>query len=161
MLLAFDADAAGREASLRGMDLARSKGLNVRIVRLPGGRDPADVAGDGSGAFQQALDAAAALPDLPGGAGAGRRRHPRRALRPACGRCWRAAPPSVERDELVRTVADRLELSDDLTARLTTGSAAGCAATDPRRCRGVRMSPRERDERLFLGLCLRVPEARA
>ena len=58
VLLAFDADAAGREASLRGMDLARSKGLNVRIVRLPGGRDPADVAGDGSGAFQQALDAA-------------------------------------------------------------------------------------------------------
>ena len=40
VLLAFDADAAGREASLRGMDLARSKGLNVRIVRLPGGRDP-------------------------------------------------------------------------------------------------------------------------
>ena len=49
VLLAFDADAAGREASLRGMDLARAKGLNVRIVRLPGGRDPADVAGDGSG----------------------------------------------------------------------------------------------------------------
>jgi DNA primase len=40
VFLAFDADAAGQEASLRGMEIARSKGLNVRVVRLPGGRDP-------------------------------------------------------------------------------------------------------------------------
>ena len=33
-----------RTASLRGMELARAKGLTVRVVRLPGGRDPADVA---------------------------------------------------------------------------------------------------------------------
>ena len=123
VLLAFDADAAGREASLRGMDLARSKGLNVRIVRLPGGRDPADVAGDGSAAFQESLDAAQpyltyrvglALDD----GGTRDERYDRvRAL-------LAAAQPSVERDDLVRTVADRLELSDDLTARLTTGPEA-------------------------------------
>ena len=40
------------------MELARAKGLTVRVVRLPGGRDPADVAADGPAAFEQALEAA-------------------------------------------------------------------------------------------------------
>ena len=40
--LAFDGDAAGESAALRGMDLAISQGFDVRVVALPPGIDPAD-----------------------------------------------------------------------------------------------------------------------
>jgi DNA primase len=40
--LCFDADAAGEEATLRGMELAVRAGLEVRVVALPKGNDPAD-----------------------------------------------------------------------------------------------------------------------
>ena len=40
--LAFDGDAAGESAALRGMDLAVRNGFDVRIVALPPGIDPAD-----------------------------------------------------------------------------------------------------------------------
>jgi DNA primase len=42
VFLCFDADAAGEDATLRGMELALRQGLNVRIVALPKGKDPAD-----------------------------------------------------------------------------------------------------------------------
>jgi DNA primase len=44
--LCFDADAAGESATLRGMELAAEQGFDVRIVPLPPGLDPADVAGE-------------------------------------------------------------------------------------------------------------------
>ena len=34
LLLAFDADAAGQEASVRGIELALEQGMEVRLVRL-------------------------------------------------------------------------------------------------------------------------------
>ncbi|HLM35303.1 MAG TPA: DNA primase [Gaiellaceae bacterium] len=40
--LAFDGDAAGESAALRGMDLAVTQGFDVRVVALPPGIDPAD-----------------------------------------------------------------------------------------------------------------------
>jgi DNA primase len=42
--LCFDGDAAGESATLRGMDLAVAQGLDVRVVPLPAGVDPADAA---------------------------------------------------------------------------------------------------------------------
>jgi DNA primase len=42
LYLCFDSDAAGEEATLRGMELATSLGLDVRVVTLPKGQDPAD-----------------------------------------------------------------------------------------------------------------------
>jgi DNA primase len=54
LFLCFDADAAGQEATLRGMELATARGFDVRVVALPPGQDPAD-APDG---FEERLLAA-------------------------------------------------------------------------------------------------------
>ncbi len=53
LYLAFDADAAGQEAAVRGMELAQATGMQVRVVELPEGRDPADVAIADPAAFQR------------------------------------------------------------------------------------------------------------
>jgi len=51
LFLCFDADAAGQDATLRGMELAVGQGFDVKIVALQPGTDPAD---DPS-AFEQQL----------------------------------------------------------------------------------------------------------
>ena len=51
LFLCFDSDAAGQDATLRGMDLAVSQGFTVRVVSLPQGTDPAD----DPAAFEQRL----------------------------------------------------------------------------------------------------------
>ena len=42
LYLCFDADAAGQDATLRGMEHAAAQGFEVKIVTLPRGQDPAD-----------------------------------------------------------------------------------------------------------------------
>jgi DNA primase len=42
LFLCFDADAAGQDATLRGMELAVKQGFAVHVVSLPKGTDPAD-----------------------------------------------------------------------------------------------------------------------
>ena len=42
LYLCFDSDAAGEEATLRGMELAVGEGFDVKVVSLPKGQDPAD-----------------------------------------------------------------------------------------------------------------------
>ena len=42
LYLCFDADAAGQDATLRGMELAVKQGFAVNVVPLPKGTDPAD-----------------------------------------------------------------------------------------------------------------------
>ncbi len=42
LFLCFDADAAGEDATLRGMEQALTQGFDVRVVSLPQGKDPAD-----------------------------------------------------------------------------------------------------------------------
>jgi DNA primase len=42
LYLCFDADAAGEEATLRGMERAHAQGFEIKVVVLPRGQDPAD-----------------------------------------------------------------------------------------------------------------------
>ncbi len=42
LYLCFDADAAGQDATLRGMELAAAQGFEIKVVVLPPGQDPAD-----------------------------------------------------------------------------------------------------------------------
>jgi DNA primase len=49
--LCFDADAAGQDATLRGMELAAAQGFDIRVVSLAPGTDPAD----DPAAFQEQL----------------------------------------------------------------------------------------------------------
>jgi DNA primase len=56
--LCFDADKAGEEATLRGMELAVAQGFDVRVVALPQGVDPADA----PAAFEERLSSAEGFP---------------------------------------------------------------------------------------------------
>jgi DNA primase len=156
LYLAFDADAAGEEAALRGMQMAQSTGMEVRVVTLPDGRDPADVAVSDPDAFRAALERSSGVLGFRIGrvlaAGGSRDQVYRRAAA-----VLGSAPPSVERDEQVRLVAGRLELTPDLEVGLTRRKRDGeqRVSAAPQR---VRRSPRERDERLFLAMCLALPE---
>jgi DNA primase len=58
LFLCFDADAAGQDATLRGMDLADKLGFKIQVVSLPEGTDPAD---DPAG-FEQRLSTSVSYP---------------------------------------------------------------------------------------------------
>lgn len=62
-LFAFDPDAAGQVATLRALDQARAHELDVRVVLLPQGEDPADVIHEGGGRdrMQDLIDASVSL----------------------------------------------------------------------------------------------------
>ncbi|MDP2734998.1 MAG: DNA primase [bacterium] len=61
LLLAFDMDVAGDTATKRGIELALSQGFNIKIVRLPEGKDPADVAAENPAVWQEALGRASSI----------------------------------------------------------------------------------------------------
>ena len=62
VVLAYDADAAGKAAALRGLDILAKEGLSVRVVRLPEGEDPDSfVRVRGLAAFQERVENAVSL----------------------------------------------------------------------------------------------------
>ena len=63
VLISYDGDFAGQKADLRGLEILRDENLNVRVVPMPEGLDPDDVAKQGKDAYQKCLDAAMPLID--------------------------------------------------------------------------------------------------
>lgn len=63
-LICYDSDAAGQEATLRGMTLLQKEGLDVHVVELPRGKDPDELLASEGGPelFAQALSDALPLP---------------------------------------------------------------------------------------------------
>ena len=64
VLICYDSDAAGQEATLRGMTLLQKEGLDVHVVELPRGKDPDELlaSSGGSDLFRLALGEAIPLP---------------------------------------------------------------------------------------------------
>ena len=64
VLISYDGDTAGQKANMRGLDILKEAGINVRVVPLPDGLDPDDVIKQrGNEGYQKCLDAAMPLID--------------------------------------------------------------------------------------------------
>ena len=62
--IAYDADTAGAAATLRGMEILESAGLNVRIIQLPAGLDPDEyIKNEGKEGFARLQETAVSLID--------------------------------------------------------------------------------------------------
>jgi DNA primase len=173
VLLALDADTAGQEAMLRASRLAARRRLELRVVTLPGGMDPAELVQQG-GAERMATAVGESVPFvrfrvervLASGDHSSPEGRDRmiEELRPV----FATLPPSAMRMELTRLVAGRLELPESLAETLLAGGgAAGAPGT---RLRGAQPSGtpsaraagalprREETERTFLALCIATPQ---
>jgi DNA primase len=166
VVLLFDADAAGAEAALRGVQIAEREGLSVRVAVLPPGLDPADAAIEQPDALAAAVEGAPSVlayrvrtqldaADLSSAVG-------RDAAFAALRETLADAPASIERAELVQQVAGRLRLPSDLTAELAPRRAQRRPARDavpaPRRSR---LDPVSRDEQRLLALAVVDADAQA
>ncbi len=124
LYLCFDSDAAGEEATLRGMERAHGQGFEIRVVTLPPGQDPADA----PVAFEQRL----------GGAESYLHYRVRLELDRAADRqeafvrareILARAEDSPERQEALRLVADRLDLPRETLSGIAPARGAGNAST--------------------------------
>jgi DNA primase len=149
LYLCFDADAAGQEATLRGMELAAAQGFDVKIVTLPGGQDPADAPGGFADRLRSAESYLVYRVRLEIERSADRQEGFVRA-REVLAR----SEDSPERQEALRLLADRLDLPRETLASLAP--ARGGAA------RGLEDAPRlldasDRLERDVLAACVAHP----
>ena len=183
--LCLDADRAGQDAMLRAARLARGRDLELRVVPLPEGTDPADlIERDGADALRSLVESSTPfvvfnverILERADTRSAEGRDRALSELRPVLN----DLAASVLRDELVRRVAGRLELTEGRLATLLAaggspggvvsagrpgngaspaGRAAAAGVSGPEVPGGAGHSARA--ERLFLALCLAVPDVGA
>jgi DNA primase len=128
LYLCFDADAAGEDATLRGMELAAGQGFDVRVVTLAKGQDPAD-APDG---FEERLDHAESYVHYRVRLEVERASDRQEAFVRAREVLARAED-SPERQEALRLLADRLELPRETLGGIAPAQAGVAATEAPRR----------------------------
>ncbi len=151
VVLALDADRSGQEAMLRAARVAQDRGVELRAVEMPEGTDPADLlAAGGAEAFAKLLDGALAmiqfqvrrvLADADLGTPTGRDR----ALEEARGLIAATPERTAMRDELVREVADRLDVPAEYVR--TSEPRPACAARSRPRSRPAPRRARSRSAR--------------
>jgi len=188
VLLALDADSAGQDAMLKAFGFANKHKLDLRVVMLPLGTDPADlIQRDGAAAIEAAVRASITFVSfrtervLASGDPSDSEDQDRMIdeLRPL----FAQLPPSALRMELTQTVDSRMALRDGLAEKLLAEPARGArrgaeAGQGPRRGAGAgdgqdgddggragtrqprvsEMTRREETERAFLALCIASPE---
>jgi DNA primase len=175
VVLALDADAAGQEAMLRAQRVAAGRRMRLRVAAMPPGEDPAEMIAAEGGAerFRALVESAVDLPAFQVGLVLERTDTSSPAERDRA--LAEVAPilaglgESASRDDLVRQVAERLDLEPALVmGRVTVaqppsggeGRAAaprnGASTTPPRRT--AELTSRERRERALLAMCIALPE---
>jgi DNA primase len=173
VLLALDADSAGQEAMLRAAGLAAKRKLELRVVPLTAGTDPAElVQSGGASAIEQAVRASVpfvrfrverVLDGGDYGSPEGRDRMLDE-LRPI----FATLPPSALRMELTRTVSERLQLPESLAEQTLANRPSSTAIRPARSGDAGARTPRasvasrgESTERAFLAQCIAEPESGA
>jgi DNA primase len=142
VILAFDADAAGEQATLRGIDVLVELGLRVHVAELPAGIDPDEhLRAQGRERFDALLERSAGIFDVllqsagrryPGGATEDKVSAARFVL-PTIAR----VPDAMLRSEYVRLLAERLRLDEHAVAeelakaQPRTQAARAASATPP------------------------------
>ncbi len=168
LILALDADGAGQAAMVKSAAIAEQKGLELRVVPLPAGSDPADVLSrEGAGAlpllvaqsvafvrFRVARMLAGGERDTPEG-----RDRILAELRPV----FATLGLGAMREELEREVAAQLGLSErTIEGVLGTGAAPAPRPPEDRPARQSEPAPAldagGRVEAGFLALCIALPE---
>ncbi len=166
--LCLDADRAGQDAMLRAERLAAGRKLELRVVALPEGTDPAElIEREGPERLRELVEQS-----VPFVAFHVDRILDRADTRSAEGRDRAIAelapviklPPSALREELWRRLSNRLELSEGRLAALI--ESAGSPRGDQRgntaavtAAPTAQIDPTVRSERAFLVLCVALPEA--
>jgi DNA primase len=179
VVLALDADSAGQEAMLRAQRVAAGRKMRLRVAKMPAGEDPAEMmaAADGPERFRALIEAAVELNAFQVGlvidrtdvASPVERDRALDEVAPVLA----AMGETASRDDLVRQVAERLDLEPAMvmgrvvSARPLSGgeaepergggSRAGAAAAPPPR-RVAELTSRERRERALLAMCIARPE---
>ena len=176
-LFCQDPDAAGQDAIARAIAELQQhnrrragRPVEFRIVRLPAGRDPAEVVQrDGPDAIRALLESAVPIERFRVERALERvaERSPDDVLAEAVG-AIAPLPPSKLREELVKLVCDRLDIGPALVEAAAAGAtvaraaAAGVARAPARRAPAAdpraALDRREQSERAFLALCLALPE---
>jgi DNA primase len=141
VLLALDADSAGQEAMLKAYRLAARRKLELRVVELPAGADPAELVKEGGpGAIKEAISRSVPFVRfrvdriLAGGDDSSPEGRDRMlaALRPVLA----TLPPSSMRMELTRLISGRLGLPESLAERLLAEDQGGPGTDAPTVTRG-------------------------
>ena len=180
VVLALDADGAGQEAMLKAARLVAKKSLELRVVPLPAGSDPADVlARDGAGAVAALVGRAVAFVRFRVerilAAGDTATPEGRDRILGELAPVFAELGPGAMREELEREVVGRLGVSEKLVERLLAerssgatragavagaraGAAAGSAAREAVPLPVAALDASARTERAFLELCIALPE---
>jgi DNA primase len=169
-VLCLDADVAGQDAMLKAAKLTDDRNLELRVVPLPNGADPAElIERAGPDALRERVDASMPFVafhverildrnDL--GTAEGRDRAFRE-LQPAL----KDLPVSKFGDDLLARVAGRLDLRPDRLEALVKAAAPNMPSVElgmPSAARGNLLADTAlRAERAFLTLCIALPDAGA
>ncbi len=122
VFISYDGDGAGQKANLRGLDILKDEGLNVKVVPLPEGLDPDDVIKQrGVQGYQACLDAAMPLIDyklaiLRRGFDLSKTEDKRRYVAEAIS-VIRTADSEAEREELLKQLRDSSGISFEALKR--------------------------------------------
>ncbi len=174
VVLALDADSAGQEAMLRAQRVAAGRKMRLRVAAMPAGEGPAEMMAEPGGAerFRALIDAAVELNAFQVGLVLDRTDAASPAERDQA--LGEAAPilaamgETASRDDLVRQVAERLDLEPAMVmgrvvaARPASGgpeqSQAPVRGAPAAPRRAAELTSRERRERALLAMCIALPE---